>query len=272
MRNLMDEALLKLYWACRTNSGFPGELPDESNGPITTEVILKALGLVGPDFDEQVSFLAEAKDQDSHLGNPQRAETQARNRMPLQPATPSESDGSSAEGSHSVAARQTPTTSPHSPLFHSRSNTFSNPLSTTTTMTTPMTTPMPTNMPMPTPTPTKATFQELPALVSAQSTAHIPQPAMKVQSGVGIANGENDVESYLDVDAFLDTSVSPEHINTSGSFDQGMQPFNGLSLDQTGHFSPPQQGYFMSAPPIRDDYLYPWPGSLAAAYQAVPNV
>jgi hypothetical protein len=35
------EAIQRLYSACRTKSGFPGKIPDESTGTITTTAILK---------------------------------------------------------------------------------------------------------------------------------------------------------------------------------------------------------------------------------------
>lgn len=44
----MDEALQKLYWACREGSGFPGAIPDESSGRVSTEEILRGLGLSPP--------------------------------------------------------------------------------------------------------------------------------------------------------------------------------------------------------------------------------
>jgi len=46
MREVTDIALQRLYWACRTKSDFPGEIPDESTGTVTTEAILKGLGLI----------------------------------------------------------------------------------------------------------------------------------------------------------------------------------------------------------------------------------
>lgn len=48
MQQVMDEALQQLYWACRRKFGFPGEIPDESTGVITTDAILKGLGFMVP--------------------------------------------------------------------------------------------------------------------------------------------------------------------------------------------------------------------------------
>lgn len=44
----MDQAVQTLYWACRQNRGFPGTLPDESGGSVSTDAILRGLGLTPP--------------------------------------------------------------------------------------------------------------------------------------------------------------------------------------------------------------------------------
>ncbi|KIW36560.1 uncharacterized protein PV06_11210 [Exophiala oligosperma] len=48
MQGVTDIALQQLYWACRQKSGFPGKLPDESTGAVTTDAILEGLGLLRP--------------------------------------------------------------------------------------------------------------------------------------------------------------------------------------------------------------------------------
>ncbi|KEF53539.1 uncharacterized protein A1O9_10514 [Exophiala aquamarina CBS 119918] len=52
MREVTDEALQRLYRACRSNSGFPGEIPDESQGPPSTTAILDALDLWQPSLED----------------------------------------------------------------------------------------------------------------------------------------------------------------------------------------------------------------------------
>lgn len=47
----MDQALQTLYWACRQNLGFPGVIPDESSGHVSTDAILRGLGLSPPSAD-----------------------------------------------------------------------------------------------------------------------------------------------------------------------------------------------------------------------------
>jgi hypothetical protein len=49
MRDVTDAALQKLYWACRGAAGFPGQIPDESTGSVSTTDILRGMGLVTPD-------------------------------------------------------------------------------------------------------------------------------------------------------------------------------------------------------------------------------
>jgi len=46
MREVTEEALRRLYWASRRRTGFPGTVPDESEGAVTIEGILQGLGLV----------------------------------------------------------------------------------------------------------------------------------------------------------------------------------------------------------------------------------
>jgi hypothetical protein len=48
MHDVMDEALQRLYWACREGRGFPGVIPDESNGRLSANAILRGLGLDPP--------------------------------------------------------------------------------------------------------------------------------------------------------------------------------------------------------------------------------
>ena len=51
MQDVIDEALQKLYWACREGRGFPGVVPDEGGGRVSTDSILRGLGLSPPAAD-----------------------------------------------------------------------------------------------------------------------------------------------------------------------------------------------------------------------------
>ncbi|EXJ81742.1 hypothetical protein A1O1_07807 [Capronia coronata CBS 617.96] len=57
MREVMEEALHRLYWACRDRSGYPGTIPveHEQNEPVTTTDILASLGLSATGHDELTS-------------------------------------------------------------------------------------------------------------------------------------------------------------------------------------------------------------------------
>ena len=51
MQDIIDEALQRLYWACREGRGFPGVIPDENSGHVPTDAILRGLGLSPPPVD-----------------------------------------------------------------------------------------------------------------------------------------------------------------------------------------------------------------------------
>jgi hypothetical protein len=53
MGEATDEALQRLYWACRRKSDFPGNIADESNGFVITEGILEGLCVKVPSLDEK---------------------------------------------------------------------------------------------------------------------------------------------------------------------------------------------------------------------------
>jgi len=51
MQDVIDEAMQRLYWACRQGRGFPGVVPDDSSGRVSTDDILRGLGLSPPQVD-----------------------------------------------------------------------------------------------------------------------------------------------------------------------------------------------------------------------------
>lgn len=71
MKDITDEALVRLYWACQSGSGFPGHAIEEKDGQVTTHAILEGLGLTGPIEDDTENKGAQS--------NPTSA------RYPLQP-------------------------------------------------------------------------------------------------------------------------------------------------------------------------------------------
>ena len=62
-REVMDQAVQTLYWACRQNRGFPGTIPDESSGSVSTDAILRGLGLTPPSarMAEELGVNAESQ-------------------------------------------------------------------------------------------------------------------------------------------------------------------------------------------------------------------
>ena len=97
MREIENEALQRLYWACRKGSNFPGLLPDETDGAVTTHAILRGLGLIGPEEDEFVlqELLKRPSTYDDKQGKP---------RQPTPPSSPqsaSPSDDSRGSSSRS---------------------------------------------------------------------------------------------------------------------------------------------------------------------------
>lgn len=59
MQDVIDEALQRLYWACREGRGFPGVVPDETNGRVSTDAILRGLGLSPPPVERRPLVGAE---------------------------------------------------------------------------------------------------------------------------------------------------------------------------------------------------------------------
>jgi len=52
LHEIEHEALQRTYLACRKGRDFPGTLPDEKSGGVTTLAILQDIGPVGADDDE----------------------------------------------------------------------------------------------------------------------------------------------------------------------------------------------------------------------------
>ncbi|KAJ9612341.1 hypothetical protein H2200_003938 [Cladophialophora chaetospira] len=51
MQDVIEEAIQRLYWACRDGRGFPGVVPNEDSGRVSTDAILRGLGLSPPSVD-----------------------------------------------------------------------------------------------------------------------------------------------------------------------------------------------------------------------------
>ena len=88
MQEMTDEAVQRLYWACRRSSGFPGEIPDESQGAPSTSAIMDALGLRIPLLkDIGLAEDQQTGNQLSHLDCPSNASSAQRQRQRITPST-----------------------------------------------------------------------------------------------------------------------------------------------------------------------------------------
>lgn len=235
----MDEALQRLYWACRTNSDFPGKVPDESTGVVTTEAILKGLDL------------------EPTIENPDRPPG-------LRQQPPPSYNGSSNNSQHPAtislddadsSGSQTPVTTP--PLLYGWQSSF-------TTTSVPLTA---SHIQMHDSYTTRPVPGALPPQRPTGRRSSMPMQ-IRPNSTLASAAGLSSVEVPLDVHAFLDESpcTFPAEMRLLSS-SREVFPGDLLPIDQMALMSPPRD-----IPPMpatgTDAFLYPWPGTLAAAYQS----
>ncbi len=246
MREVLDEALQRLYWACRHKMEFPGEIPDESTGVVTTEAILNGLGLTTPDQDDSTSPVTLTQ----HQSSTEHDDTHEKGQLLVTP--PAESGFAQNEYS---AIPQTPMTI--SPSTYARQISTVSP-----SLHSPTSSKVDLNLSMDT--------QPQDILESPQMSTCEPHPRLELQPALkGPGPGLN-ADSYLDVDAFLDTSSCdfPNTFQPADNFGEAMhwEP----RLQQAQKFYLPEQQAVEGT--VSDGYLSPWPGSLAAAYQSVDPV
>lgn len=245
MREVTDDALQRLYWACRRRSGFPGEIPDETAGSVTPTDILKGLGLIKPDFDEfelpkeatatiHVHHSAEQAARSLHALKPRDHEDFDENQSVASPtsifSSPRGSDG------------QAPTT--HDQAFTSESATSMDEFD------------------------MKEQFLAYsppsyrPVLHGRKSTA----PHQHEQRQTFVHRTDDGIEPPpMDLDAFLDVSLctAPTAVSQP-SCDNYPSVQYSVPLMTTPH---PSRAPSSQSPTdlIYDSYLSPWPGSLVAA-------
>lgn len=241
----MDEALQRLYWACRTHGDFPGRIPDESTGVVTTHAILKALDLAptmeDPDRPHGLKQEPSSSRKDS-LNDSQRPVTLR-------------SDDADTSGS------QTPFTSPSS--FYAHESAY-------------------VTTPVPLPVPSMLSEAELhdsytKRLVPVRHPPTAPpgrRPSapgqIRSNSTLEFVTGLSNVELPLDVNAFLDESACTFPAETDLTPGRHEVVPDLLPMDQTAQMSCLRE--MPSLPePGSDHYLHAWPGSLASAYQFRPT-
>ncbi|OCT52924.1 hypothetical protein CLCR_10746 [Cladophialophora carrionii] len=243
MREVTDAALQRLYWACRRKTGFPGQIPDESTGVVTTTDILKGMGLIKPEFDE--FELPKQTEQNIHA-----AGSSDRRKRPLLAIKPrgheEDSDRQSSASSDSTAS------SPPLPSVRPADiqDTTSQPA-----------------------TPYEEIDMKDQFLAYSPATKPVG-PDDRVRRPVGhnppFHPGETTADSqHMDVDAFLDMSFcapatsAPQSVYTHyRSTPFRMPPMAAPHFPEVQANPPPSDL-------IYDDFLSPWPGSMAAAHQSV---
>lgn len=240
MREVTDEALQRLYWACRSRSDFPGDPPDESNGPPSTAAILHALGLMRPSLDD--------------MGDPENLQTQ------LIPSGSSPQSRPQRMTPSSAAASLTQDECLPSPTqsSFSMSSVAQTPKSTPSLINTSNNSAIPA-------TPPEMDMSEQPLYAASEPySSH----ANSTSNGAAYINMENASNMTFDLDTYLDTSsctVSPSgtttypvhNMHTTHQYDMMAM------MERTGIVHPGDRASLPISPFV-DGYDSPWPGSLAA--------
>ncbi|KEF53747.1 uncharacterized protein A1O9_10148 [Exophiala aquamarina CBS 119918] len=239
MREATDEALQRLYWACRRGSGFPGPVPDESNGPPSTAAILDALAL-RPSI-EDVGRLGDLQN-GVNLSDPPDSLHEHSRRL------------SSAESPMKEEYLPSP---PQSCLSKTstvhRQNSDSSLATINHTAIVPATSP---NMHM---------SEQLLQSPSRNESSH----SNGITNRLGPPYTESSSSLSFDMDAYLDTNScvmpfpSADPIGTM----QNSAQLDISAMMENNHAFQPMDTASSKSSLIDEAYLSPWPGSLAAIYQ-----
>lgn len=234
MREVTDEALQRLYWACRSRSGFPGDPPDESNGPPSTAAILYALGLMRPSLDK-TGDPEHIQKQVILSGNSPRPQLQAMTPSSAASSTQDECLPSPTQSSFSMSSvAQTPKTTPA----------LINTINTSIVPATP---------------PEMDMSEQLSYAASEPSSSY----TISTSNGAAFTNMDNASNLTFDLDAYLDTSSCTistnarypvDNMHTSHQYDMT------ALLERTGAVHPGVSAS-LSVSPFVDRYVSPWPVS-----------
>lgn len=244
MREVTDEALQRLYWACRRGSGFPGPIPDESTGSPSTAAILDALGLKPPLEDAGQPM------------NPQNRLTLSNSPSLThqQPMSPS-----SSESPTKAEYLPSPTQSCFS-ITSAAHQQKSGPYlaSTNDTSITP-TTPLQIGI-----------YEQCPYSASEHATSH----SKPITNSVDDSYTESSSSLNFDMDTYLDTSSCSMPLSVAHPI-YSMQ--NATQLEHSEmmefeHIIHPMNTTSSQSDPICEDYLSPWPESLAVGCQTAATV
>jgi hypothetical protein len=246
MSEMMDEALQRLYWACRHGKEFPGETPDESTGSVTTVAILDGLGLTTPNHGDPSSPVIRTQQKLPTKNDDQRGKGQFLMTPPAESALAqnkySTNPQSSTTKSLSTYGRKI---SIASSLLHSPTSSESH-----------------SNLNI-------KTHSQHMHESTPQTSTYDPHDRFKLHHAAEAPGPGLNTDSYVEVDALLHTS-SCAFSNTfqpADNFGEAMYWEPALQEAQKSYL-PEQQAVDGTA---WDSYLAPWPGSLAAAYQAAAH-
>ncbi|KIW68945.1 hypothetical protein PV04_04856 [Phialophora macrospora] len=246
MREVTDTALQRLYWACRRKTGFPGRIPDESTGVVSTTDILKGLGLINPEFDE----FDLPKEIEPTVRPGDCSDRVQRSLLLIKPRGHDDSNDS-----QSVASADPTSSSP--PVLGMQAH----------------------------PTDIQAT-KSLPARpygeidTKDQFLAYSPAVKPVVRRDDNIKSSSRHTPFFhqadhladsqqIDVDAFLDVSFCAPATSAPQSVYNGYRSAPSRTTPTAASHLPDEQAHPSPPDLIYDGFLSPWPGSLAAAHRSV---
>ena len=243
MQEMTDEAIQRLYWACRRHSGFPGDIPDESSGPPSTSAIMDALGLKRPLLkDMGVSENQQEPNQLSSSDCPSNASSAQHQHQRITPSA----EKSSAQNEYPRSP--TDSASSMSPLAQS-----------------PPQPSLATTMPHGSATPTEMDMSEqfLYALSECSSSDHSTSMNNDKHPFPG-----NSYNPAFDLVTHLDTSFyrAPSSFAHPTTDMYAWMRFDIPAKVECNHQGHPTSIAASQPSIICDGYVSPWPGSLAAAY------
>jgi len=239
MREVTDQAIRRLYRACRSRSGFPGELLDESNGTPSTTAILDALGLVRPlqeDLGGTEDLPKYLYSIDSSLARPpQKAMSSSSATLPAQD-----------NYVHSPTQSSLSMASVHSPKSRPTSMANNN------------------NASLPA-TPPEMDMSEQFIYASSEQSSSRSNSTLDAAVYTRMDESSNltfDLHTYLDTSSCTISPNVPHPIHNMP--DPTLYDMSAM-MERPGAVYPTVRSS-LPAIPFTDGYLTPWPGSLAATY------
>ncbi|KIW89369.1 uncharacterized protein Z519_10223 [Cladophialophora bantiana CBS 173.52] len=261
MRELTDVALQQLYWACRRRTGFPGDIPDESKGGVSTDDILKGLGLMKPEFDE-LNFPKETEPlmRSTCHGAGQVQQRRFHAITPCDDTNYVEKQSVASTGSTSSSSPQTANESVQTSITTNTRHYTNTHLPFASDV---VRTPPSEEIDM------KAQFE----LASSLSPA--PRPG-RVKNRTHSRDGplfntqEHVMEPHLDVDAFVDMSLctSPTLQPHPQYYGQSTMSFSMPEMAMLPQLPLEQQAQQPSRDLVYDSYLSAWPGPVATGHRS----